>query len=792
MKHCLSLLALSLIVLAAQAQYAPSIPSSSQGSLLGFGGSVALSDGEVFVGSAPISWPRGKDPSGEVYVYSRDEDGEWFEATRLQASDGALGNDFGRSILVNGNQLFVGAPGINAVYMFEKTDGGWTETAKVEGSGIKDGAEFAGAWARGGFRTQTMAAVENNILITSYNGDTNEGAVHVVHQMGTMWMDMGALVEASAWSVASSGSTLYIGTPSTNEGAGGVLIYDYVDSRNWVHSATIGADEFKAGDMAGQSLAADGDRLYVGAQGYEGVGAVLVYDRDAEGSWTRTHTLQPPAAEEGTRRLPQFGQGLAVDDGTLIVGARNGVFTFDTNDLDAGYTVLEAPDDRTSRGFGVGIAVEGDVAVLGSPNADYEAGIASLFERGSDGNWERASIFENDIGYYESISGDKIECEDGMVNDLFPCDDVDLISMVSTSELANDRGAQLNDIWGWTDPQTGREYVLAARSDGLSIVDIGDPSYPVIVGQLMRTEGSPGSTWRDVKVYANHAFVVSGGAQDHGMQILDLTQLRDVDPADMPVNFKETARYTGIASAHNLIINEDTGFGYAVGTGRSAEGCGQLHMMDLRDPLNVKFVGCYTHPDYRGTHDAQCVIYHGSDDDYNGREICLNSNGSSFLIADVTDKDNPVTVSNATYPNTAYTHQGWLSEDHNYFYMNDELDEMNKIFDRTRTLVWDMSDLDDPLLVKEVFLDNGASDHNLYVKGNFIYESNYNAGLRILDITDPANPVEAGHFDTAPNAPNTYGFAGSWGNYPFFESGIIAISSKAEGLFLVRKREVDL
>jgi choice-of-anchor B domain-containing protein len=266
-----------------------------------------------------------------------------------------------------------------------------------------------------------------------------------------------------------------------------------------------------------------------------------------------------------------------------------------------------------------------------------------------------------------------------------------------------------------------------------------------------------------------------------------------VDVADMPVDFQETARYTGIASAHNLIINEDTGFGYAVGTGRSAEGCGgQLHMIDLHDPLNPTFAGCFNDPNSGGTHDAQCVIYHGSDNDYNGKEICLNSNGRSFLIADVTDKSNPVTVANATYPNTAYTHQGWLSEDHNYFYMNDELDEMNKIFDRTRTLVWDVSDLDDPLLVKEVFLSNGASDHNLFVKGNFVYESNYNAGLVILDITDPTNPVEVGHFDTAPNAENIYGFAGSWGNYPFFESGIIAVSSKTEGLFLVRKREVDL
>jgi len=124
--------------------------------------------------------------------------------------------------------------------------------------------------------------------------------------------------------------------------------------------------------------------------------------------------------------------------------------------------------------------------------------------------------------------------------------------------------------------------------------------------------------------------------------------------------------------------------------------------------------------------------------------------------------------------------------------MNDELDEMNKIVDKTRTLIWDMRDLDEPILVKEYYHSVGASDHNLYINGNFMYQSNYQAGLRILDISDPENPVEVAYFDTAPYADDTFGFAGSWSNYPYFKSGIIAISSQGEGIFLVRKREVDL
>ena len=69
-----------------------------------------------------------------------------------------------------------------------------------------------------------------------------------------------------------------------------------------------------------------------------------------------------------------------------------------------------------------------------------------------------------------------------------------------------------------------------------------------------------------------------------------------------------------------------------------------------------------------------------------------------------------------------------------------------------------------------------------------MYQSNYVSGLRILDISDPANPREVAYFDSVPVGGNDPGFAGSWSNYPFFESGIIVFTSMREGLLIVRKR----
>jgi choice-of-anchor B domain-containing protein len=105
----------------------------------------------------------------------------------------------------------------------------------------------------------------------------------------------------------------------------------------------------------------------------------------------------------------------------------------------------------------------------------------------------------------------------------------------------------------------------------------------------------------------------------------------------------------------------------------------------------------------------------------------------------------------------------------------------------TRTLIWDMSDLDDPVIAAQYISDNKSSDHNLYIKGNLMYQSNYASGLRILDISDPVKPRLVAHLDTTPTGEeDTPGFDGSWSNYPYFKSGTILVTSIAEGLFMVQ------
>lgn len=381
----------------------------------------------------------------------------------------------------------------------------------------------------------------------------------------------------------------------------------------------------------------------------------------------------------------------------------------------------------------------------------------------------------------------EIPCENGTAGG-YACDRVDLLSHLSPLELGAADSILLNDVWGWTDPRTGREYALVGRMDGVAFVDVTEPRLPRYLGSLAATPGSRTTIWRDVKVFRNHAFVVAGGAGSHGMQVFDLRQLREVAE---PRDFTPSAVYNGVEASINVAINAETGFAYLL-TSTGGETCGGgAHIVDIGEPLEPVFAGCFSHPGTGRrltgtTHDAQCVVYHGPDETYHGREICLSANETAISIADLTDKRIPDPIATTTYPNLGYAHQGWLTEDHRYFYSTDELDET--IVERQRTLIWDVSDLDDPILVKEHFAPVGGPEHNLYVHSDRLYITDKRAGLRVLDIGDPEKPVEAGHFDTTPPGADTSRFVGAWSVYPFFESGSVLVSSRSGGLFVVRPR----
>ncbi len=321
------------------------------------------------------------------------------------------------------------------------------------------------------------------------------------------------------------------------------------------------------------------------------------------------------------------------------------------------------------------------------------------------------------------------------------------------------------DIWGYVSP-SGREYAIMGHREGTVFVEVTDPQNPVVVGDFP-TAGNPRTT-RDMKTYLNYAYSIGDGAFG-----LEVYYLADIDNGN--ITFVGAFTNGALFGAHNVALNPDSGFAYPV----SSSVTSGLAAFDLSNPENPTLAGTWTET---FLHDVLVVSYDSGP--FAGREIAFGfAGGGGLKIIDVTDKSNMFTIATATYPNLAYCHQGWVSEDKQYIFLNDEFDEVNGLVSSTTMPVFDISDINNPQYLYSFTNGQPSTDHNLMVRGNHIFAGNYASGLRVFDFSDVMNIQETGYFDTHPEFAGP-GFPGAWGAYPLLPSGIVLVSDRQRGLFV--------
>lgn len=355
--------------------------------------------------------------------------------------------------------------------------------------------------------------------------------------------------------------------------------------------------------------------------------------------------------------------------------------------------------------------------------------------------------------------------DEGGIAGTFQSSNIALQAWLSLPELAPglDNG---NSIWGYVSP-SGREYAIMGHSHGTTFVEVTNPTNPVV----LTTIAGPQSLWRDMKSYQDHCYAISEGGG--GIQVMSLA---NIDAGQVTL-----VGAVASGTTHTLAVDATSGFLYRCGGGSNG-----LRIYALANPANPTLVGSWA---TRYVHEAQIVTY--TSGPYAGRQIafaCSGYNGgrveTGLDVLDVTDKGNIVELSRAFWPLAGYSHQIWLDENREYAYLNDELDEGATV-STTRTIIIDVRDLNNVQVVGTYTNGNPAVGHNLYVRGNLIFESNYRSGLRVYDKTNPLAPVEIAWFDTYPgsDSPN---FNGLWNNWPFFPSGTIIGSDIERGLFVWR------
>ncbi|KAH7304019.1 hypothetical protein B0I35DRAFT_454867 [Stachybotrys elegans] len=424
--------------------------------------------------------------------------------------------------------------------------------------------------------------------------------------------------------------------------------------------------------------------------------------------------------------------------------------------------------------------------------------------------WPRLNYTKCEDGVAQAIPGDPLHG--------FKCKNIDLYDFINHATLGSPNGYGLtpdsiprtgSSTWGWIDPESGREFIANGMVDGTAFIEILPEGRMSLLGFLpVPVPIERFALWKEVRSY-KHYMLIGSEMVNHGVQIFDMTKLLDIDP-EAPVKFDPvrdvTGHFTdlpGPGRSHNIVVYEEKDLLLVVGSQPRTDECRSgLILVDLSDISNPTKIGCNPNDGY--VHDAQCLTYKGPDEKYLGRDVCYSYNEDTLTIYDVTDPANSSIISVTSYEGATYTHQGWVldPEWQEFLILDDELDEVNSVGAAQDgypvTFIWQLESLESP---KQVGLYKGSVrsvDHNQYIKDGLTYQSNYQAGLRVYDIssipTDPSgNSVcEVAYFDIHPEDDNepgggvpTYEF-GTWAAYAMFPSGFIFINTKERGAFLVK------
>ena len=398
---------------------------------------------------------------------------------------------------------------------------------------------------------------------------------------------------------------------------------------------------------------------------------------------------------------------------------------------------------------------------------------------------------------FSTVAAAATPCVGGFAG-IYPCSNVDLLAQIPDYTTSGNAA----DVWGFMDLNSDREYVIVGYNTGTAVFDVTDAENPREVGFIL----GQSRAWRDAKIYQfwnttdnrwnAYAYVSAEDAAD-GLLVIDLTQLpHRVARVGNPGNFPATHNVylTNSDFSTGLSLTGDTPTMILAGSNVSD---GRFRTYSLANPAEPVFIAAPATPadqpagDSLYIHDAASMIVTDARKDsqcvnagsFPYCDVLFDFNGATVDIWDVTIPANPVRLSRTPINNARFVHSGWWSEDKQYLFVQDELDERDLGL-ATTLKIFSLSNLTAPTLAGTWTGPTNAIDHNGFARGNRYYMSNYTRGLTILDITDPAVPFSVGRFDTFPSS-DAVGFSGAWGAYPFLPSGNIAISDIDSGFYMV-------
>lgn len=323
--------------------------------------------------------------------------------------------------------------------------------------------------------------------------------------------------------------------------------------------------------------------------------------------------------------------------------------------------------------------------------------------------------------------------------------------------------------WGWYQVTKNKEYGIIGSSKGTHIVEVTDPSNPVLRDYVAGRRDS--CIWREYKTYGNYLYAISDDSYPNSLQIIDLSYLPDsvhvVHDAD-----------SILTRAHTLF--EDNGLMYFASVKHiNPPSYSHLEVYDVAsDPL---------HPTLLRKIEQDDSTVGGSHDMFvRGDTVYLSAAYSGLKIYKYDRQQNKFSKIGElpTYPQQGYNHSSSLTSDGKTLIMCDEVGAGLAV----KSV--DVSDFMN-ISVVDTFRSNvGATPHNPYCVGNDrVVIAYYKDGVQIFDISDPANPIRTGYFDTHPQNGTDYlsgdPYAGCWAAYYGLPSKTLIASDMQNGMFVL-------
>jgi choice-of-anchor B domain-containing protein len=303
-----------------------------------------------------------------------------------------------------------------------------------------------------------------------------------------------------------------------------------------------------------------------------------------------------------------------------------------------------------------------------------------------------------------------------------------------------------------------REYAIMGCFDGTAFFDVTDFNNIHQVGFLPSTNpGNNGNIWREAKIYSHYSYHVSE-LTNSGIQIVDLQYLPD------SIHYIKKFLPAGYSSAHT--ISQEGSFIYVNG---ASIGQG-VTVYDLtNNPETPVKRGSYN-TDY--IHDCRV---------FNDTIYAANIYSAKVTVISASNKDNLTRVTSFSNLPGSGPHNTALTPDRKYILVTDEIGVAP-----FKLKIWNIEDLGNITFVSS-WQPTGITTsivHNVEVYGNYAVAGHYSAGLRLIDISNPATPVEVAWYDTYP-LNNNESYNGCWGGQ-MLPSGKILASDRSTGLYVLK------